>query len=106
MRLNRHSGFALILILFGGLILLNTLGSLLGIHHGYLIPKLMGWVIPLSMIGLGYYGITRGSKIAWVIAIIGGIVLLGKLSGLFILLAAVALVAFGVSLLKRSSNRV
>ncbi|MFC0213438.1 hypothetical protein ACFFK0_13395 [Paenibacillus chartarius] len=106
MKLNRHTGFALILILFGGLLLIKMLGSMFGYHHGHLIHGLMSWVIPVSMVGIGYYGITRGSKIAWVITIIGAIILLSKMSGLFILLAAVGLIAFGVSLLKRSSSRV
>lgn len=102
MRLNRNSGFALILIVFGGLILLNKLGG--GLHLGYMMHNIMGWVIPLAMVGLGYYGITRGSKIAWIIAIIGALVLLGKMSGLIVVLLAVGLIAFGFSMLKRSKQ--
>lgn len=106
MKLNRHSGFALILILFGGLILLNKLGIMFGYHHGNLASHFMGWLIPLAMVGLGWYGIARGSKIAWVITILGAIILLGKMSGLIIIVLAVALIAFGISMLKRSTNRV
>jgi hypothetical protein len=107
MRLNRHAGFALILILFGGLILLNKVGAMIGFHHGYsLTHHFMSWVVPLAMVGLGWYGITRGSKIAWIITIIGALILLGKMSGLFIILMAVALIAFGVSMLKRGRTSV
>jgi lia operon protein LiaI len=105
-RLNRHIGFALILILFGGLILLNKLGMMFGFHHWHPAHYLMGWLIPLAMVALGWYGITRGSKIAWIITILGAIILLGKMSGLFIIVMAVALIAFGVSMLKRGATRV
>jgi hypothetical protein len=102
MRLNRNSGFALILILFGGLILLNKLG--IGLHIGYMMHHFMGWLIPLAMVGIGYYGITRGSKIAWIITIIGAFILLGKMSGFLVILMAIGLIAFGVSMLKRSKQ--
>lgn len=102
MRMNRNSGFALILIVFGGLILLNKIGG--GLHLGYMMHHIMGWVVPLAMVGLGCYGITRGSKIAWVITILGAIILLGKMSGLIVIALAVGLIAFGISMLKRSSR--
>ncbi|KIL42201.1 hypothetical protein SD70_01190 [Gordoniibacillus kamchatkensis] len=106
MKLNRHSGLAIILILFGGLILLNKLSLMFGFYHGNLLHHFMGWLIPIAMVGLGWYGITRGSKIAWVITILGAIILLGKMSGLIVIVLAAALIAFGVSMLKRSANRV
>jgi hypothetical protein len=100
MSLNRHTGFALLLIIFGGLILLNKVG----IHTGYLMGFMMSWIVPIAMVALGYIGIKNGSKIAWVIAILGLLILLGKMSGLFVILIAVVLIGCGVSLLKKSPN--
>lgn len=97
MSLNRNSGFAMFLIACGALILLDKLG--LGFGH------LMGWLIPLAMVGLGYYGIKNGKTFfGWVVIVLGAIILLGKFSSLIGILVAIGLIGFGVSRLKNSST--
>lgn len=95
MRLNGKTGFALLLIAFGILLVLDKVGLSLG--------WIMGYIIPIAMVGLGYIGIKSGNKFfGWVIFIIGFIALLGKFSGLIGFLFAVGLILYGVSLLKKS----
>lgn len=94
MRMNGKTGFALLLIAFGVLLLLNKFAGGLG--------WLMGYLIPVAIVGIGYVGIRSGSKFfGWVVFIVGLIMLLGKFSGLIGILVAVGLIAYGVSLLKR-----
>ncbi|GFZ80566.1 hypothetical protein GCM10008018_27520 [Paenibacillus marchantiophytorum] len=95
--MKRNTGLAALLIAFGALILLNKLGF----HLGPFIGSVMGYVIPIAMVGLGYVGIQRGSKIGWLIAGIGGVILLGKLAGWVIILLAIGLIGYGVSMLTR-----
>jgi hypothetical protein len=98
MRLNRNSGLALLLIVFGGLIVLHYLGFFFGHFFGHL----MGYLFPLALVGLGYVGIRGGRRlIGSVIAFIGVLLLLGKLSGLIGLVIAIALIAYGISVLRR-----
>jgi hypothetical protein len=98
MRLNRNSGLALLLIIFGGLIVLHYMGFFFGHFFGHL----MSWLFPLALVGLGYVGIRGGRKlIGSVIALVGGLLLLGKLSGLIGLVIAVVLIAYGISVLRR-----
>lgn len=95
MKINKNTGFALMLILFGVMILFSSLGiNILG--------GLMGYLVPIAMIALGWYGIKRGSNFfGWIILVIGIIALLGKLTWLFGLLLAVGIIAVGVSMLKK-----
>jgi hypothetical protein len=87
------NGLALLLIGFGGLIVLGKLGFGLGF--------LFGLLIPILMIALGAMAWKNGNRlIGGVIAVIGGFILLGKLSFLFIWAAAIALILFGVSMLR------
>ncbi|MBO2943920.1 hypothetical protein JJQ72_08010 [Paenibacillus sp. F411] len=98
MRSSRNKGLAVLLIGLGALILLGVFGPLLG--------WLFSLLIPLVMIGLGYYGIKRGNTlIGWIVMAIGIISLLGKLSWLFGPLLGIALIVWGVSRLKRSRRR-
>lgn len=98
MNINKNSGFALILILFGVILLFSSFGvNILG--------GLMGYLIPIAMIALGYYGIKRGSSFfGWIILVIGIIALLGKLSWLFGLVIAIGVIAVGVSMLTRRQS--
>jgi hypothetical protein len=87
------NGLALLLIGFGGLIVLGKLGFGLGF--------LFGLLIPILMIALGAMAWKNGNRlIGGVIVVVGGFILLGKLSFLFIWAAAIALILFGVSMLR------
>lgn len=93
MRMNGKTGFALLLIAFGILLLLHKLGIGLG--------WLMGIIIPLAMVGIGYIGIRSGNRLmGWVILFIGLIALIGKFSGLIGFLVAIGFILYGLSLLK------
>lgn len=93
MRLNGKSGLALLLIGCGALILLGKIGLGLGF--------LMGYLFPIALLGLGYYGIRNGSKFfGWAIFVVGLIALFGKFSGLIAIIFAVGLIGFGISILK------
>lgn len=99
MRMNGKTGFALLLIAFGILLLLNKFGLGLG--------WLMGYIIPLAMVGIGYIGIKNGNKFfGWLIFIIGLIALLGKFSGIIGFVVAAGLIIYGVSLLKQDRRAV
>lgn len=90
------NGLALLLIGFGGLIILGKLGFGLGF--------LFGLLIPILIILLGAMAWRNGSRlVGGVIVVVGGFILLGKLSFLFVWAAAIALIIFGVSML-RSKN--
>ncbi|MCM3338850.1 hypothetical protein M3650_09475 [Paenibacillus sp. MER TA 81-3] len=98
MQMNKGNTFAFILIALGGFILLSKFGLHLGSWFGYLLPILL--------IGLGYYGVKAGnSTFGWIFIIIGSISLIGKLSWLIGIIVAVAMVGFGVSMLSSKRNR-
>lgn len=97
MKMNRNAGFAVLLIVFGGLILMNKFG----IH---LMGPIMGYLLPIAMIGLGYLGIKNGSKFGWIIAALGSIILLGKLAGWLVIVFAIGLIVYGVSMLRGSRH--
>ncbi|MEK8132098.1 hypothetical protein WMW72_29795 [Paenibacillus filicis] len=98
MRMNKHTGIALVMIFFGALILLNKMG----IHH--LGSHIMGYLFPIAMVGFGFLGLKNGKTIIGLLLIgIGGLALLGKLSGLIGLLFAGALIWYGVSLIRKNS---
>ncbi|NOU93883.1 hypothetical protein GC093_11690 [Paenibacillus sp. LMG 31456] len=97
MKMNRHIGLALLLILLGALILLNKFG----VHTGHL----MGYLFPVAMIGLGWLGLKNGkSFIGFILIAIGGLTLMVKLSGLIAIVLAIGLIIYGFSLLKKKSN--
>lgn len=87
------NGLALLLIGFGGLIILSKVGLGLGF--------LIGLLIPILVVLLGVMAWKNGNRlVGGVIAVIGGFMLLGKLSFLFVWVAAIALILFGVSMLR------
>lgn len=97
--MNRHTGLALLFILFGALILFGRLGM----HHGG--PHLMSFLFPIALVALGWLGIKNGrSMIGWVLLAIGTLALLAKLSGLIAIVLAVGFIIYGVSLLKRNRS--
>lgn len=94
MKRNGGSGFAILLIGCGAIILLGSLGF--GLGH------LMGYIIPLAMVLLGWVGVQRGSKFfGWLLMVVGAIILLGKFSGLIGLIVAVGMIGYGVSMLRK-----
>ncbi|MCZ8513642.1 hypothetical protein O9H85_14590 [Paenibacillus filicis] len=99
MRMNRKTGLAALLIFFGIMILCSKIG---GFHHiGH---SLIGFLFPLAMVGLGYLGIKNGrSTIGWILVVIGGLILFGKLSGLIAIAVAVGLIVYGFSLFRNRS---
>ncbi|GGA07012.1 hypothetical protein GCM10008018_61060 [Paenibacillus marchantiophytorum] len=95
MRLDRSKSIALLFITVGLLICLHQFGHL------------MGWLVPVSMVVLGYVGIKNDKKIGWLIFGIGALILTFKLSGLLILGLAVWMLVYGFRMLKKqdvSSN--
>ncbi|HZG56530.1 LiaF transmembrane domain-containing protein [Paenibacillus sp.] len=91
MKWNRNTGLAAALIAVGVLILLSRVGV-----------DVFGWLVPLAMLGLGYYGIRNGRQtIGWIVLIVGLLALAGKLWALAAFLAPVLLIWFGWTLLKR-----
>lgn len=95
--MKKGSGLAVILIAFGVLIILNKFG----IH---LLGPIMSYIVPIAMVGLGYLGIKNGSKIGWVIAGLGAIILLSKLSGWIMVILAIGLIVYGITMLKQRSH--
>jgi lia operon protein LiaI len=97
MQINKKSGLALVLIALGVLTLLNGFGFIGG--------SIMGILIPLAIMVLGYIGIRHGkSLLGWSLFIIGFIILLGKFSGLIGLIISLGLIFYGLSLFKKSKN--
>jgi hypothetical protein len=92
--MNNKLFLPLILIACGALIIMNKFG----IH---LLGPIMGYLVPIAMVVLGYLGIKRGSKLGWILAGIGGIILVGKLAGWLVILLAIGLILYGLSMLKR-----
>ena len=98
MGMNGNRAFAFLLIGLGALILLSKAGFV----FGHIFGALMGYLFPVAMIFLGYLGIKNGNRwIGWTIAIIGLVILLGKLSWLIGFVIAVGFIVYGVSLLRK-----
>jgi lia operon protein LiaI len=97
MKWNRNVWLAVLLIGIGVLILLGRLGLPVG--------NVTEIIIPLAMVGLGWYGIKHGrSTIGWIVLIIGLLALLGALSGLLALIFPIVLILIGWSLLKNRTK--
>ncbi|MFM9280503.1 hypothetical protein [Paenibacillus jiagnxiensis] len=101
MRMDRNKGLAILLIVVGALILLNLIPA-----FGFLVHEIIGYLIPIAMIVLGYYGVRSGNTvIGWVIMILGLLILIGKLSWLIGPLLAIGLIIFGIALLRGRGRR-
>ncbi|MCZ8522856.1 MULTISPECIES: LiaF transmembrane domain-containing protein [Paenibacillus] len=97
MRMNRHTGFALLFIGVGAMILASKMGLHVG-HH------LMGFLFPAALVGLGFVGMNNGKTfIGAALILIGGMVLIGKMSGVIAILFAAGLIWYGVTLLRGKS---
>ncbi|BBH24710.1 hypothetical protein Back11_60550 [Paenibacillus baekrokdamisoli] len=91
--MNGKSALGALLVVVGGLMVMNFLG----IHLGWLI----GLVMPFIFIGLGAIGLKNNSKvIGGILVAVGAIMLLGKLAGIIALLLAIGLILWGVSMFK------
>ncbi|UQZ33476.1 hypothetical protein C2I18_07825 [Paenibacillus sp. PK3_47] len=98
MQNRRGNGFAVVLIVIGAIMLL---GIALPLIHG-----IFRILFPVLLVALGYYGIKNGRKtIGWIAMFIGIMWLLAKLSWIIGPLLGIALVVWGISVLKGRRNR-
>jgi hypothetical protein len=98
-RLSGKTGFALLLIGCGILIVLS--------FFGFGLDSLVGLMIPAAMAVLGYIGIKNGKPIiGWILLIVGIVGLIGQLSGLIGFLVALGFIVCGLSMLKRHNHSV
>ncbi|MCR2802265.1 LiaF transmembrane domain-containing protein [Paenibacillus soyae] len=95
--MNGKTALGVLLIVIGGLAVLNIFNINLG--------WIFGLLFPLILIGFGVLGWKNDKKIIGGILIaIGAIALLGKLGGIFTLLLAVGLIVFGVQMFKKGKS--
>ena len=100
MRMNGNKWLAVLLIFLGAMIILDKAGFL----FGHLVSSLVGLLFPVALIFLGYIGIRNGRTFfGWFFAILGGLILLGKLSWLIGLLFAAAFIIYGINLLRKKA---
>lgn len=98
MQRNKGNGIAIALIVIGAVMLLGILP--------HLISGIFGILFPAVLVALGYYGIKSGRKIiGWVVLFIGVMSLISKLSWLIGPLLGIALVVWGISVLKGKQSR-
>lgn len=95
MSMNRSKSWAFILIAVGFLICMHQVGM----HF-----HVMGLLVPVAMVGLGYVGIRNGKKIGWVIFGIGALILITKLSGFLAIVFAAGLMYYGYRMLKKQKD--
>ena len=91
--MNSKSALGALLVVLGGIVVLKFIG----INLGWIISLLM----PFILIGLGVLGLKNDKKIiGGILIVVGAIMLLGKLAGIFTLLLAIGLIVWGVSVFK------
>jgi hypothetical protein len=96
-QLRSGNGLALLLIGLGALIILGKLGLGLGFLFGLLIPVLI--------ILLGLMAWRNGNRmVGGILTVVGGFMLLGKLSFLFVWVAAIGLILFGLSMIRNRKS--
>ncbi|WNS43062.1 LiaF transmembrane domain-containing protein [Paenibacillus sp. MMS20-IR301] len=94
----KGNGLAIALIVIGAVMLLGILPHLI---HG-----IFGILFPVLLVVLGYYGIKSGRKIiGWVVLFIGIMSLISKLSWIIGPLLGIALVVWGISVLRGKRSR-
>ncbi len=92
--MKKGNGLAVILIVIGILLLFGKLGNLFGF--------IISLLIPVLIIGLGVMAWRRDNRIVGgILAVIGGFMLLGKLSTVIFWIAVIGLIVFGISMLGR-----
>lgn len=97
--MNGKNALGAVMVVIGGLMVLKFVG----IHMGWIISLLM----PFILIGLGVVGIRNESKfIGGILIVVGAMMLLGKLLGLFFLLLPIILIVAGVMMFKNREKRV
>ena len=97
MQNRKGNGLAIVLIVIGAIMLMGVLPHLI---HG-----IFGILFPVLLVALGYYGIKSGRKIiGWVVMFIGVMSLIAKLSWIIGPLLGIALVVWGISVLKGRRN--
>ncbi|KAA9008671.1 hypothetical protein F4V43_00650 [Paenibacillus spiritus] len=98
MNKNRGNGFAVVLIAIGAILLLGALGPLI---HG-----LFRLVFPILLVLIGYYAVNRGHKlIGFAVMFVGILSLINKLAWLIGPLLGIALLVWGISVLRGSRPR-
>ncbi|WP_139996109.1 LiaF transmembrane domain-containing protein [Paenibacillus paridis] len=97
--MNGKSALGVLLVIVGGIAVLNFVG----VHFG----AILGFLLPFILIGFGVVGWMNNKKwIGGILAAVGGLMLLGKLGGILVLLLAIGLIVAGVSLFKKDKRRV
>ncbi len=97
MRWNGKSAITLICVILGLFILLKWLIPAIG--------WLLGLVMPILILALGFYGIKQGRKVlGTALLLIGGIMLLGKASAYLGLILAGVLIYFGISVIMKQKK--
>lgn len=97
MELNGKNMWAFILIGIGLLIIAG--------HIGFGLGTLLSWLVPLALIGLGYYGIKNNrSFFGWLLMIIGLFGIASKFAGFFGIIIAICLIGYGVSMLRKRNH--
>ncbi|MDF2723772.1 MAG: hypothetical protein K0Q59_3447 [Paenibacillus sp.] len=94
MKLNGKSGLAIVLIACGLLIIISKLGF--GLGH------LIGYLFPIVLLGLGYYGIRNGRTFfGWLFLIIGLLGFISKFTWIIAILFAAGCIYYGITILKK-----
>ncbi|MNZ65890.1 hypothetical protein D3C78_840910 [compost metagenome] len=98
MDMNGKSALGVLLVIIGGLVVLNFIG----INFGTII----GYLLPFILIGLGIVGWMNNKKLLGGIVIaIGAMMLINKLGGILMLVLAIGLIAAGFGLFKKNKRR-
>jgi hypothetical protein len=96
--MNGKSALGVLLVIVGGLAVLNFLNINLG--------AIFGMLLPFILIGFGVLGWVNNKKIiGGTLIVFGAILLMGKLGGFLMLLLAIGLIAGGLALFKNGSRR-
>lgn len=96
--MNGKSALGVLLVIVGGIAVLNFIGVNFS--------AIFEFLLPFILIGLGIVGWTNSKKwIGGILIVIGGMMILGKLGGVILLLLAIGLIAAGVALFKKDKRR-
>ena len=96
--MNGKTAVGTLLIVIGALTVMKLLGISLG--------GIIGMLMPVIMIGLGILGWANQKKvIGGILIVLGALMLLAKLSGIFMWLIAIGLVVAGYSVIKNNGRR-